>query len=48
MSDAGYEKVNESLGDMIPKAHEMGIPTGFDPFITFVLYGSSCDSGKLV
>lgn len=34
MSDDGYEKVNESLGDMIPKAHEMGIPTGFDPFIT--------------
>ena len=34
MSDAGYEKVNESLEDMIPKAHEMGIPTGFDPFIT--------------
>lgn len=34
MSDVGYEKVNEALGDMIPKAHEMGIPTGFDPFIT--------------
>lgn len=34
MSDAGYEYVNEALGDMIPKAHEMGIPAGFDPFIT--------------
>ena len=26
MSDAGYEKVNESLGDMIPKAHEWESP----------------------
>ena len=26
MSDAGYEKVNEKLARMIPKAHEMGIP----------------------
>ena len=34
MSDAGYEKVNEKLARMIPKAHEMGIPEGFDPFIT--------------
>lgn len=34
MSDAGYEKVNETLAKMIPKAHEMGIPQGFDPFIT--------------
>lgn len=34
MSDAGYEKVNEKLARMIPKAHEMGIPKGFDPFIT--------------
>ena len=34
MSDAGYEKVNEALKDMIPKAHEMGIPAGFGPFIT--------------
>lgn len=30
MSDAGYEKVNEKLARMIPKAHEMGIPEGFD------------------
>lgn len=34
MSDAGYETVNELLAKMIPKAHEMGIPKGFDPFIT--------------
>lgn len=34
MSDAGYEKVNEALARMIPKAHEMGILPGFDPFIT--------------
>ena len=34
MSDAGYEQVNEDLGAMLPKAHEMGIPAGFDPFIT--------------
>lgn len=34
MSDAGYEKVNELLARMLPKAHEMGIPQGFDPFIT--------------
>lgn len=34
MSDAGYEKVNELLGRMIPKAHSMGIKKGFDPFIT--------------
>lgn len=34
MSDAGYENVNEALAKMIPKAHEMGIPDGFDPFIT--------------
>ena len=34
MSDAGYEKVNEKLARMISKAHEMGIPEGFDPFIT--------------
>lgn len=34
MSDAGYETVNALLAKMIPKAHEMGIPQGFDPFIT--------------
>ena len=34
MSDAGYEKVNEILKRMIPKAHSMGIKKGFDPFIT--------------
>lgn len=34
MSDAGYEQVNEKLSRMIPKAHSMGIPQGFDPFIT--------------
>ncbi|MDO4274608.1 MAG: adenine deaminase [Eubacteriales bacterium] len=34
MSDEGYEKVNEALSHMIPKAHSMGIKPGFDPFIT--------------
>ncbi len=34
MSDAGYEEVNRVLKKMIAKAHEMGIPEGFDPFIT--------------
>ena len=34
MSDAGYENVNEALARMIPKAHEMGVKEGFDPFIT--------------
>mgnify|MGYP002677388636 FL=1 len=34
MSDAGYESVNEALARMIPKAHEMGVKDGFDPFIT--------------
>lgn len=34
MSDAGYETVNGKLSRMIPKAHSMGIPEGFDPFIT--------------
>ena len=34
ISDLGYEKVNEILGRMIPEAHRMGIPDGFDPFIT--------------
>ena len=34
MSDAGYENVNEVLARMIPKAHEMGVKDGFDPFIT--------------
>ncbi len=34
MSDAGYEKVNDLLAHMIPKAHAMGIKKGFDPFIT--------------
>ena len=30
----GYESVNEALAKMIPKAHEMGVKEGFDPFIT--------------
>lgn len=34
ISDAGYEKVEAALADMIPKAHEMGIMPGFDPFVT--------------
>lgn len=34
MSDAGYENVNAAMARMIPKARQMGIPAGFDPFIT--------------
>lgn len=34
MSDAGYENVNSAMARMIPKARQMGIPAGFDPFIT--------------
>ena len=34
ISDVGYERVNEALARMIPKAHEMGVKEGFDPFIT--------------
>lgn len=34
MIDAGYEAVNETLSRMLEKAHGMGIPAGFDPFIT--------------
>lgn len=34
MSDAGYEAVNAALSRMLKKAHGMGIPAGFDPFIT--------------
>lgn len=34
MSDAGYENVNADLALMLPKAYEMGIAEGFDPFIT--------------
>lgn len=34
MSDAGYENVNADLARMISKARRMGIPAGFDPFIT--------------
>lgn len=34
VENAGYESVNEALAKMIPKAHEMGVKEGFDPFIT--------------
>ena len=34
ISDAGWESVNQTLKELIPKAHAMGIPEGFDPFIT--------------
>lgn len=34
MSDAGFEKVQEILQDMIKKAHRMGVPEKMDPFIT--------------
>ena len=34
MSDAGYETIEETLRQMKEKAHQMGIPMGFDPFIT--------------
>lgn len=34
MSDAGYQYSNRKLKTMIDKAHEMGVGTGVDPFIT--------------
>ena len=34
MSDAGFESVNETLGRMIKKAHDMGVPADIEPFIT--------------
>ncbi len=34
MSDEGYRSVDKHLEKMIPKAHELGIPEGFEPFIT--------------
>ncbi|MGL5258862.1 MAG: adenine deaminase [Lachnospiraceae bacterium] len=34
MSDLGYKKVKDILSEMIPKAHEMGVADGIDPFIT--------------
>lgn len=34
MSNAGYETVNNTLYGMIQKAHEMGVPTNMEPFIT--------------
>lgn len=34
MSDAGFESVNRTLGRMIAKAHEMGVPENVEPFIT--------------
>ena len=34
MSDAGYETIENTLRHMKEKAHQMGIPMGFDPFIT--------------
>lgn len=34
MSDAGYDNVNAALARMLPKAHQMGIAAGFDPFIS--------------
>lgn len=34
ISDAGYRTVEDKLKRMIPKAHEMGVSKGMDPFIT--------------
>ena len=34
MSDLGFDEVNRILARMLKKAHGMGIPSGFDPFIT--------------
>jgi adenine deaminase len=34
MSDAGYEKVNETLHCMIQKAHAMGVAANVEPFIS--------------
>ena len=34
MSDAGFENVNEALQRMIKKAHQMGVASKIDPFVT--------------
>ena len=34
MSDAGFETVNRTLGQMIAEAHRLGIPDEVEPFIT--------------
>lgn len=34
MSDAGFETVNRTLGQMIDEAHRLGIPDEVEPFIT--------------
>ena len=34
MSDAGFENVNEALQRMIQKAHQMGVASKIDPFVT--------------
>ena len=34
MSDAGFENVNEALQRMIQKAHQMGVASQIDPFVT--------------
>ena len=34
MSDVGFENVNEALQRMIQKAHQMGVASKIDPFVT--------------
>lgn len=34
MSDAGFESVNRTLGQMIAEAHRLGVPDEVEPFIT--------------
>ena len=34
MSDVGFENVNEALQRMIQKAHQMGVASQIDPFVT--------------
>lgn len=34
MSDDGYEKVRDTLEEMIQKAHEMGVDKRVEPFVT--------------
>lgn len=41
MSDAGFESVNETLGRMIKKAHEMGVPGGYRAVHHIIVFGTS-------
>ncbi len=44
MSDVGFENVNEALQRMIQKAHQMGVASKIDPFVTPFISGTSSNS----